>query len=179
MTQEARPLTDHLRDGKNWLNGGQCCGQKDSAGICAAPACVFGEALKWFFAAADEIDRQAIMRSRTENSPIETVGTFKCPICGSDEPHYHDANLQWKRLPADQLGWLIETGDHQYWNGKKANSDGFTHDPNDAVRFARFEDSERVIHWLMSEYRVFLVSRQHSWMGGNAQKALATQREGE
>ena len=57
-----RPLTDHLRDGKNWLNGGECCGQKDSSGTCAAPACVFGDALKWFFEAADEIDRQAAMR---------------------------------------------------------------------------------------------------------------------
>lgn len=32
------------------------------------------------------------------------IGTFKCPICGSSEPHYHDQNLQWKRVPADQLG---------------------------------------------------------------------------
>lgn len=71
-----------------------------------------------------------------------------------------------------EFGWLIETGDHKYWNGKRANSDGFTHDPNEAVRFSRFEDSERVIHWLLQEYRVFLVSRQHSWMGGNAQAKL-------
>lgn len=98
-------------------------------------------------------------------------GTFKCPICASDEPHYHDANLQWKRMPADQLGWLIETGDHKYWDGRKANDGGFTDDPNDAVRFARFEDSERVIHWLMRAWSVFLVSRQHSWMGGIAQTA--------
>lgn len=96
------------------------------------------------------------------------IGTFKCPICGSDEPHYHDANLQWKRLPADQLGWLIETGDHKYWSGRTANVEGFTDNPNDAVRFARFEDSERVIHWLMRAWSVFLVSRQHSWMGGIA-----------
>lgn len=66
----------------------------------------------------------------------------------------------------EELGWLIETGDHRYWNGKHANSGGFTHDPNDAVRFARFEDSERVIYWLMREYSVFLCSRQHKWIGG-------------
>lgn len=66
------------------------------------------------------------------------------------------------------FGWLIETGDHKYWNGRHANADGFTHDPNDAVRFARFEDSERVIYWLMREYAVFLASRQHKWIDGVA-----------
>jgi hypothetical protein len=118
-----------------------------------------------------------IAAMKVEPEPVAT-GTFKCPICGNDEPHYHDQNLQWKPLP-QELGWLIETGDHKYWDGRKANSDGFTHDPNDAVRFARFEDSERVIHWLMQEWSVFLVSRQHSWMGGNAQKALPLQSEAE
>lgn|SRR5258708_3892763 len=63
----------------------------------------------------------------------------------------------------DEAGWLIETGDHKYWNGKHANADGFTSDANDAVRFSRFEDSERVIYWLMQDYKVFLVSRQHMW----------------
>ena len=73
------------------------------------------------------------------------------------------------KTPAE-FGWLIETGDHKYWNGKRADSDGFTHDPNEAVRFARFGDSERIIHWLMQSYSVFLVSRQHSWMNGDAQR---------
>jgi hypothetical protein len=69
---------------------------------------------------------------------------------------------------AEELAWLIETGDHKYWNGRHANADGFTSDPNDAVRFARFEDSERVIYWLMEKFKVFLVSRQHKWVGGKA-----------
>ena len=68
-----------------------------------------------------------------------------------------------------ELGWLIETGDHNYWNGRYANSDGFTHNPNDAVRFARFEDAERVLFGLLESYKVFLVSRQHSWVDGDAQ----------
>lgn len=69
-----------------------------------------------------------------------------------------------------QTAWLIETGDHKYWNGKHANQDGFTHDPNDAVRFARFEDGERVIYHLMETYSVFLVTREHAWIDGRAQK---------
>lgn len=73
-----------------------------------------------------------------------------------------------------ETAWLIETGDHMYWDGKKANSDGFTHDPNDAVRFARFEDSERIIHWLMEKDRVFLVSRQHVWINNEAQRTVET-----
>lgn len=69
-----------------------------------------------------------------------------------------------------ESGWLIETGDHKYWNGKHADQDGFTHDPNDAVRFARFEDGERVIHWLMQKFHVFLVTREHGWLDGQAQE---------
>jgi hypothetical protein len=45
-----------LRNSKHWLNDGECCGQKDSAGICAAPACIFGEAVKEFHNAADFIE---------------------------------------------------------------------------------------------------------------------------
>lgn len=60
------PLVDVLRAGKNWLNGSSCCGQKDSVGTCAAPACIFGEALKYFHLAADEIDRQTSMRQAAE-----------------------------------------------------------------------------------------------------------------
>lgn len=48
-----------LRDARKWFNDGQCCGQVDSAGICAAPACIFGEALKEFSRATDRIEVQA------------------------------------------------------------------------------------------------------------------------
>ena len=70
-----------------------------------------------------------------------------------------------------EIAWLIETGDYKYWNGRHANQDGFTHDPSDAVRFARFEDGERVIYWLMKEYSVFLATRQHVFIDGIAQAA--------
>ncbi len=69
-----------------------------------------------------------------------------------------------------ETGWLIETGDHKYWNGKHADADGFTHDPNEAVRFARFEDGERIVHWLMGKYSVFLVTREHVWLDGQPQR---------
>lgn len=45
-----------LRNSKHWLNDGECCGQKDNAGICAASACIFGEAVKEFHRAADSIE---------------------------------------------------------------------------------------------------------------------------
>ena len=45
-----------LRNSKHWLNGGECCGQKDSSGTCAAPACIFGEAVQEFHNAADIIE---------------------------------------------------------------------------------------------------------------------------
>lgn len=50
-------IVQRLRDARNWLNDGECCGDKDSDGICAAPACIFGEALKELYEAADEIER--------------------------------------------------------------------------------------------------------------------------
>jgi hypothetical protein len=50
-------ILERLRSSREWLNGGECCGDKDSEGICAAPACIFGEALKELYAAAEEIER--------------------------------------------------------------------------------------------------------------------------
>ena len=50
-------ILERLRSSREWLNGGECCGDKDSEGICAAPACIFGEALKELYAAADEIEK--------------------------------------------------------------------------------------------------------------------------
>lgn len=50
-------IVESLRSGRQWLNGGECCGQLDDSGTCAAPACIFGDALKYMFEAADEIER--------------------------------------------------------------------------------------------------------------------------
>src|SRR6185437_3916949 len=49
-------------------------------------------------------------------------------------------------LKTGETGWSIDTGDNLYSNAKKAGPAGFTHAPNDAVRFSRFEDAERVLH---------------------------------
>lgn len=54
---DARALVDKLRTVKDWLNDGKCCGQLDRDGVCAAPACIFGEACKWLHEAADAIER--------------------------------------------------------------------------------------------------------------------------
>lgn len=63
-----------------------------------------------------------------------------------------------------ECGWLIETGDHKYWDGRYADQDGFTGDANEAVRFARRIDADRVIYWLLSKYSVFLCAREHKWL---------------
>jgi len=46
-----------LLDAKTWLNNGECCGAKDSDGVCLAPACPWGEELKALHRAADAIER--------------------------------------------------------------------------------------------------------------------------
>lgn len=62
--------------------------------------------------------------------------------------------------------WLIESasplGVTQYWDGRRDNS--FTIDPNEAVRFARFEDAERVRGWTLREpIRHHCRSVAHLW----------------
>ena len=46
-----------LFKGSVWLNGGECCGAKDSDGVCCAPACEWGEELKLLHNLADAISR--------------------------------------------------------------------------------------------------------------------------
>ncbi len=57
------------------------------------------------------------------------------------------------RMQDHEPCWLIESaspqGVPQYWDGHR--NDCFTIDPNEAVRFARFEDAERVRGWMLSE----------------------------
>lgn len=44
---------DRMRAAKDWL---PCCGETDDAGICMAPACSWGEAVKSLSRAADDIE---------------------------------------------------------------------------------------------------------------------------
>jgi hypothetical protein len=60
----------------------------------------------------------------------------------------------------NETGWLIESSAVTYWNGKSADS--MTPDYNDAVRFARFEDAERVRCWLHPGGKL-LRSTEHMW----------------
>lgn len=57
-----------------------------------------------------------------------------------------------------EFGWLIE-GDGNYWDARGIKS--FTTDVNEAVRFARFEDAERVKHWILQEWAFALRTTQH------------------
>jgi hypothetical protein len=73
MNVSRSPIEQTLRTGKSWLNGGECCGQKDTDGICAAPACIMGDALKWFHRAADEIERRDDLRKAAEGERDATL----------------------------------------------------------------------------------------------------------
>lgn len=67
-------LVKRLRDARNWFNNdGQCCGQVDSVGTCAAPACIFDEALKEFYRAADLIEKlsEDLLHSQTRETEYE------------------------------------------------------------------------------------------------------------
>jgi hypothetical protein len=71
-----------------------------------------------------------------------------------------------KEAMAEQNGWLIESnspqGVPQYWDGRENHS--FTTDAHDAVRFARFEDAERVRAWmLLKAIREHCRSVEHMW----------------
>jgi 3-dehydroquinate dehydratase len=51
-------LVKRYRNSREWLNDGECCG--DSDGVCAAPACIFGEAVKELNNAADRIEMMSV-----------------------------------------------------------------------------------------------------------------------
>ena len=68
-------LVKHYRNSREWLNDGECCGDKDSDGVCAAPACIFGEAVKELQNAADRIEKlEAALREITESARL--VGDY-------------------------------------------------------------------------------------------------------
>ena len=57
-------LVEKLSKANDWLNDGECCGQRDKDGVCAAPACLRGTAVRWLQKAADEISD--LQREKTE-----------------------------------------------------------------------------------------------------------------
>lgn len=62
---------------------------------------------------------------------------------------------------ATTTGWVIEDAQQGYWDGRRVDS--LTSDHAEAVRFARFEDAERVRCYLVESGRHFR-SVQHVWV---------------
>ncbi len=65
-----------------------------------------------------------------------------------------------------ETGWLIETANQTWWDGKSSEKPYFTHDPSDAIRFARFEDAERAKYWLLRSQMDLVRSTEHAWIDG-------------
>ena len=93
-------------------------------------------------------------------------GPKMCPECARDYAAFHSPPMTPEQTKDERaFAWLIETGDHMYWTGRRADMTSFTSDHMDAVRFARKEDADRLIGWLLNEFHVFLVAREHGWLG--------------
>lgn len=63
------------------------------------------------------------------------------------------------------MSWLIELGSSppKWWTGKYIND--FSEDSSDAIRFERFEDSERARLYLVKEgYKDGSKSMEHIWI---------------
>ena len=61
-----------------------------------------------------------------------------------------------------EFAWLIEGNGPRYWDGR--NLETMVMDHNDAVRFARKQDAERVISWLLNKE---LRAVEHGWNTGD------------
>lgn len=65
--------------------------------------------------------------------------------------------------------WLIEedseAGPNGRWwrGGNKWNADNFSADANEAIRFARKEDAEKVIRTTLADEAYRLVATEHGW----------------
>lgn len=60
------------------------------------------------------------------------------------------------------VAWVIEMGSGPaYWDGRGENTFSYRHD--EAVRFARFEDAERVRAWMVKPLGSACRSVQHAW----------------
>jgi hypothetical protein len=67
------------------------------------------------------------------------------------------------------MTWLIESGAQKWWDGRQAGSKAyFTADPNEALRFARFEDAECARCWLLEPIQHLLRSTEHVWAGDHS-----------
>lgn len=86
----------------------------------------------------------------------------------SVDPSYgaHEAQRRAAEAEATQteFGWLIESGSGSspsYWDGRGIAT--FILDSNDAVRFSRRADAERVLGWIVRPIGVEVRIVQHGW----------------
>lgn len=74
-----------------------------------------------------------------------------------------------------ETAWLIEASGPQYWNGTGIDRLAFTRSADEAVRFSREEDAERVRCRLLDDaIRSLCTSVEHGWapMSGEASDEL-------
>ena len=62
-----------------------------------------------------------------------------------------------------ETAWLIEANG-KWWTGSHTDERGFSTDANQALRFARFQDAEKVKHWLLTVHAFALRSVEHAWI---------------
>jgi hypothetical protein len=77
---------------------------------------------------------------------------------------------------ADEVGWLIErelAGRAHYWSGGVA----WTHEPNEAVRFARLEDGQRALDG-MGRWSLTTRVTEHCWCDGPPAPLAPNERHG-
>lgn len=68
-----------------------------------------------------------------------------------------------------EIAWVIECGaEPLYWDGRSTSASAFVRKHDEAVRFARFEDAERVRCWLFRDFGFALRSTQHGWAVADA-----------
>lgn len=106
----------------------------------------------------------------SENIKDECGSDYLCNHYVSFED-YDDLVIQNARLAnevtrAGEYVWLIEAN-QTYWAGTSLDVSAFCDDPNQAVRFARFEDAERVKQWLLKPHAFALRSTQHAFIKVN------------
>lgn len=65
---------------------------------------------------------------------------------------------------ADKTGWMIETANQEWWDGKKPGAQAqFTKDPNGAIVFADFDSAEIARFYLLEPLAKLLRCTEHAW----------------
>lgn len=68
------------------------------------------------------------------------------------------------------VAWLIE-GASVYWGGR--SPDYFVSNIDDAVRFSRYEDADRILGWIIpQQMRILCRVAEHVWVEAGGNKAV-------